>query len=175
MISIIGLSRRGRHGAPARPGTDQDAGSAAVELTLLAPLIILMLLLIVYAGRAVNARGQVDTAAHTAARAASLARTPTLAIAAAQAAVAPDLTGNTGPCTALTVEVDTSQFRPGGVVRATVACRLDQSDLAAGLPVPGGRTVTAAAAVPIDLYRGVTATAAAWPPAGTDSSSREQV
>ncbi|KPM50201.1 hypothetical protein ACG83_41630, partial [Frankia sp. R43] len=139
-------------------------------LTLLAPLIILMLLLIVYAGRAVNARGQVDTAAHTAARAASLARTPALALAAAQAAVAPDLNRSTGPCTALTVEVDVSQFRPGGVVRATVACQLDQSDLAAGLPVPGERTLTTTATVPIDVYRGVTATAASKPPASPEAT-----
>ncbi|WP_285224242.1 TadE/TadG family type IV pilus assembly protein [Frankia sp. Mgl5] len=141
---------------PAQPSAEgaSDTGSAAVELTLLTPLIILLLVLIIYAGRAVNARGQVDSAAHTAARAASIARTPTQARAAAQAAIAPDLTG-AGPCTALTVQVDTSQFHPGGVARATVVCQLDQSDLAAGLPIPGQRTLTATASAPIDLYRTV--------------------
>ncbi|MEX5713806.1 TadE/TadG family type IV pilus assembly protein [Parafrankia sp. FMc6] len=56
-------ARPGRAGqpqryGPARPGAvgEGETGSAAVELTLLTPLIILMLLLIVYAGRGVNAR-----------------------------------------------------------------------------------------------------------------------
>ncbi|OHV31608.1 hypothetical protein CC117_25680 [Parafrankia colletiae] len=140
--------RRGRQSAGG------DRGSAAVELTLLTPLIVLLLLLIVYAGRAVNARGQVDTAAHTAARAASIARTPTQARTAAEQALAADLTPDAGPCTRVTVTVDTSQFHAGGVVRATVDCQLDQSDLAAGLPLPGQR-ITATASAPIDVYRSV--------------------
>lgn len=168
MIRTCWRSGRRPRSEPVRPGTDGDTGSAAVELTLLAPLIILLLLLIVYAGRAVNARGQVDAAAHTAARAASIARSPAQAVAAAAQAIAPDLAGSDGPCAALTVQVDTSQFRPGGVVRATVACRLDQSDLAAGLPIPGQRTLTTTASAPVDVYRGVTVTAAFWPSASSD-------
>ncbi|WP_018504998.1 TadE/TadG family type IV pilus assembly protein [Parafrankia discariae] len=175
MNRIFWLSGRPPHGEPVQPDADGDAGSAAIELTLLAPLIILLLLLIVYAGRAVNARGQVDTAAHTAARAASIARSPAQAVAAAEQAVAPDPAGSDGPCTALTVQVDTSQFRPGGVVRATVECRLDQSDLAAGLPIPGQRTLTTTASAPIDVYRGITVTAAFWPPAGTGKSLLREV
>ncbi|OHV23984.1 hypothetical protein BBK14_23680 [Parafrankia soli] len=141
---------------PAQPSAEgaSETGSAAVELTLLTPLIVLMLVLVVYAGRGVNAHGQVDSAAHTAARAASIARTPAAAVTAAEQAIAPELTGS-GPCTAVTVEVDTSHFRPGGVARATVVCQLDQSDLAAGLPIPGRRTFTATASAPIDLYRSV--------------------
>ncbi|MEX5713816.1 hypothetical protein AB1484_38005 [Parafrankia sp. FMc6] len=106
-------------------------------------------------GTAVTTRGQVDSAAHTAARAASIARTPAAAVTAAEQAIAPDLT-SAGPCTTVTVQVDTSQFHPGGVARATVACLVDQSDLAAGLPIPGQRTFIATASAPIDLYRTIT-------------------
>uniref|UniRef100_UPI001EF46B16 TadE/TadG family type IV pilus assembly protein n=1 Tax=Frankia sp. CiP3 TaxID=2880971 RepID=UPI001EF46B16 len=66
---------------PYREG--RDAGSAAVELTLLAPLLILLLLLVVAAGRQVQARLLVDAAARQAARAATASRSPVQAARAA--------------------------------------------------------------------------------------------
>jgi hypothetical protein len=91
------------------------------------------------------------TTAAAAARAASLQRDPAAAQAAAETTAAHADTG----CTSLIVRVDTSGFRPGGTVTATVTCTVDLSDLA-GLAVPGTTTLTATATSPVDLWRGTT-------------------
>ena len=60
-----------------------EAGSAAIEAAILAPGLLLILALIVAAGRVETAGAAVETAAHAAARAASLARTEPAALSAA--------------------------------------------------------------------------------------------
>jgi Flp pilus assembly protein TadG len=130
----------------------REAGSAAVELTLLAPFAVLLLLFVVAAGRQIQARMQVDDAAQTAARAATTARSPTQAATAARAAVAAGLTGTAASCRDPAVTVDTSDFRPGGAVRASVACTVDLGGLT-GLRLPGSRQIRSTATAIIDLYR----------------------
>ncbi len=151
-----GSRRVGRWDRARRAGFGED-GSAAVELTLLAPVVILLLLLIVAVGRQIQTRMQVDDAAATAARAASTARSPAQAQAAARAAVTAGLPGGTPSCRAVTVTVDASDFRPGGVVRVTVACTVDLADLT-GLRLPASRTLASTSTAVIDRYRGVDAT-----------------
>jgi hypothetical protein len=63
-----------------------------VEFVLMVPLLVMLLLFLVLAGRVVEAHGQVDGAARDAARAASIARSPAAAQAAADQAVAADVT-----------------------------------------------------------------------------------
>ncbi|CAO5240131.1 TadE/TadG family type IV pilus assembly protein [Frankia sp. AgKG'84/4] len=145
------MTRRPRR---ARCSPGRDGGSAAVELTLLAPLVVLLLLLIVAGARGADARGQVDAAAAAAARAASAARSPAEATAAAQTAARSGLTVGTPACRTMTVTLDVTDFVRGGLARATVSCQVDLTDLA-GLRLPLARTLTSTATSPVDLYRAV--------------------
>ncbi|MBL7489713.1 pilus assembly protein [Frankia sp. AgB1.9] len=141
-----GGARRGRPG--------RERGSAAVELALLAPLLVLLALAVLAAGRQTEARMQVNDAAAAAARAATIARTPTDAVSAARDAVAGMTTGDTAGCQTPTVSLDVSDFVPGGTVTATVQCTVRLGDLT-GLGLPGSVTLTASASEVLDKYRAV--------------------
>lgn len=130
-----------------------ECGSAAVELVLLVPLLVLILLFVVTVGRFASARGVVDDAAHQAARAASLTRSPSAADQAARAAAQLALDGAGVSCTSLTVAVDTAGFAPGGRVRVSVSCTVSLSEMGA-LGVPGHRTLTGQASSVVDEHRG---------------------
>jgi Flp pilus assembly protein TadG len=143
----------------ARPGHNstrradsRDRGSAAAELVLITPVLILMLLLAVAAGRLVQARLEVDSAARQAARAASLARDPATAAADAVSTAQAALAGQDITCRPLNVSPDTSNFVPGGQVSVQVSCTVHLSDLSL-LHLPGTRTLTSTFASPIDIYR----------------------
>jgi Flp pilus assembly protein TadG len=127
-----------------------DRGSVAVEVVLVAPLLIALLLLVAGLGRIAHTRGEVDGAAADAARTASLHRDPAQAQRAGQDAARAYL----GPRTCRDVEVviDTASFRPGGQVTALVRCTASLTGL--GLSgLPGSRTFTATAVAPLDAYR----------------------
>jgi len=135
----------------------RDAGSAAIELALLMPGLFLLLALIVAAGRVEAAGGAVETAAHAAARAASLARTQGAAQTAAHSAAAGSLSSQGLTCTRVTVSVDTAGLSvPAGQpsqVSATVSCVVGLGDLLVpGLP--GSVTETRTFASAVDPYRG---------------------
>lgn len=131
-----------------------ERGSAAVELVLVTPVLVVLLLFVVLLGRLTSARADVDAAARDAARAAAIARSGTDARTRAGAAAEATLTANGVTCRRLTVAVDTADFTPGGTVAANVSCVVDLSDLA-GLRVPASRTVAARFVAPVDLYRGL--------------------
>ena len=82
-------------GAYRRPwsGPDRERGSATLELAILAPVLLLLLGLVVLAGRVQVAAGAVEHAAMSAAREASLARTVDGARATASSAAARELDG----------------------------------------------------------------------------------
>jgi Flp pilus assembly protein TadG len=133
----------------------RDAGSVSVELTLLAPVVLVLLLFTVGLGRIEDAHGQVTGAARDAARAASLAADPATATSSARQAAAADVAGVGLDCRNLTVQVDTRAFAPGGAVTVRVACTADLADLAlTGLP--GRKTLTATSTAPVESYRSVT-------------------
>lgn len=127
-------------------------GSAAVELTLIAPVLLVVLLFVVGLGRMAHARQQVESVAADAARAASLERNVRASTQVAHTAADSSL-GQAGlSCASKSVEVDVSKYEPGGVIRVTVTCTANLSDLAvAGFP--GSRRFTATAVVPIETYR----------------------
>ncbi len=136
---------------------EPEAGSAAVEMAVLAPGLLLLLALIVAAGRVEAAGAAVETAAHAAARAASLARTPAAGQAAAHAAAAASLVDQHLACSSLSVGVDTAGLSaPLGSpaqVRADVSCTVGLSDLLVpGLP--GSVTESATFASAVDPFRG---------------------
>ena len=128
-------------------------GSLAVEAALVAPVLLVLMLLVVYAGRAAQADADVRVAAARAARAASLTADATSALETAQATAAGNLATAGVVCSQLDTAVDTDQLQAGGLVTVTVACRVDNADLAL-LAVPGSRWSTSAATQVIDTYRG---------------------
>lgn len=132
----------------ARPRADR--GSVAVEVVLVAPLLIALLLLVAGLGRIAHTRGQVDGAAADAARTASLHRDPSRAQQAG-ADAARDHLGQQA-CRDLDVAIDTTNFQPGGQVVARVRCTASLAGL--GLSgLPGTRTFTATAVAPIEAHR----------------------
>lgn len=135
---------------------DGERGSATLELAIITPAVLLLLGLIVMAGRVGLASGTVEHAATSAAREATLARDATSAIAAARSAVAADLTAQGVACASSSVDVDAAGFAAAlgepATVTVTVSCTVALSDLAVpGLP--GSRTMTASATSTLDRYR----------------------
>jgi Flp pilus assembly protein TadG len=133
-------------------GERRERGTAAIELVLMAPVLMVILLFVVGLGRMAHARQQLESVAADSARAASLERNTDRSAAAARTAAQQSL-GQAGvSCADLTVRVDLSGYQPGGQVRVRVSCTSELSDLAvAGFP--GRRTLTADATVPIEIYR----------------------
>jgi Flp pilus assembly protein TadG len=143
-----------RRGTPSgrRPADD---GSAALELVILAPVLLALLALVIAAGRVSVAQGSVDAAARDAARQASIALTPRAAKEAGRASAQAALREDGLDCLPV-VAVDTSQFAipPGqpATVTASVSCSVPLADLA--LPgLPGSTRLTATFTSPLDIYR----------------------
>jgi hypothetical protein len=127
-----------------------------LELAVLAPACLVLLALVVAAGRIQIAGGAVEQASAAAAREASLARSAAGAHQAATAAATDSLASQRLRCTDVDVTVDTSGFAvPVGQaaqVRATVSCTVSLGDLS--VPgVPGSRTLTARTTSVLDRYR----------------------
>lgn len=144
--------RQARATSRARDGGER--GSMSLELAVLAPALLVLLALIVVAGRIAVAHQAVEGAAAQAARAASLERTPSAAVERANTVAGATLDSSGLHCTGTTITVDTTGFAvPVGTpaaVTATVTCTVDLAGLAT--PV-GPRTITKTASSAIDTYR----------------------
>jgi Flp pilus assembly protein TadG len=132
-----------------------ERGSAAIEVVLLVPALMLLLMFAVAGGRVSIARGSVEQAAADAARAASLARTASDAQTTALEAARATLANQGLTCTSMSVTLDTTGFAtpvgaPGNVA-ATVSCAVRLTDLA--IPGLSDRVVTATLTSPLDVYR----------------------
>lgn len=130
-----------------------DRGAfAALELVILFPFVLVMIALVAAFGRIERGRQLVDQAAQAASRAGSVASTPYTATSAARAAAEGTLRDGGLSCSNMSITLDTSQFRAGGMVIAHVFCVADLSGLTmAG--VPGAVTLTADSTSPLDRYR----------------------
>jgi uncharacterized protein (UPF0333 family) len=155
---FAGRSRRGRRPWFARRRGER--GNAALELVILAPVIVLLIGMVVAAGRTTIAQGSVDAAARDAARQASIARSPADALTAAQDSASAVLAGENLDCTP-TIEMpglDQAFATPVGEpasVTAIVSCTVSLSDLLVpGLP--GSKLLTGTFTSPIDPFRGRT-------------------
>jgi len=133
-----------------------DDGMAVVETVVLTPILIVVLLAAVMAGRFESARLHVDTAASNAARAASLARSPAGADAAGLAEAHRSLSDAGVACPSPHVTVDTAGFRPGGVVKVSLTCHVDVGDLAGMAFLPLNTAITKTSVAPVDRYRQAT-------------------
>ena len=126
-----------------------DAGTFVVEFVLWVPVLVLLLMLVVAAGRVVAAGSNATEAADTAARAASLRTTMDAATTAARTAATRSLADAGIACRTVQVQV-TGTVAPGGLVTVRVSCTTPLGDLA--IPgLPGAKTLTATASQPIDL------------------------
>lgn len=141
------MSHRLRHRA-----VRDERGAAALELALLVPVFLLLVFVAVGMGRLGQARGDIDAVARDAARAGSLARSASDAEAAAQAAASDVLGAHNLTCANLAVNVDTSEFRPGGWVRVDVSCTVSMADLT-GMWAPGTKVMEARGLAVVDTYR----------------------
>lgn len=129
-----------------------DAGFGSLELVIITPVLLVMLLLVVGFGRLTHGRQLVEQAASAAARAGTLDSTPAQASVDARQA-AHDVLDQAGvSCSKFDVNVDTSQFAPGGQVSVTVTCTTSLSDLGL-VGFPGSKTLSASAASPLEQFR----------------------
>lgn len=134
-----------------------DRGSVTAETMVVIPVIVLLLLLAVAAGRVTVALATVEAAARDAAREASVARTPWAARQAAASSARASLRSGGARCAASSVQVDTSGFARAvgtpAIVAATVTCRIRLSDL--GFPgIAESVTKQAYSISPLDPNRG---------------------
>ena len=151
-----------RHCGSSTPNTQRwktaadERGSAAIELVLLVPALMLLLMFAVAGGRVAIAHGSVQQAAADAARAASIARTAGAAQTSAVAAARATLANQGLTCASMTVTLDTAGFaKPVGTpasAAATVSCTVELSELS--LPGLPDRTISATVTSPLDVYRG---------------------
>lgn len=134
-----------------------DRGSVALELAILAPVLLLMIALMIALGRVAAATNHVDGAAFSAARAASIQRTAATARANAVQTAQAYLQQRGLTCEPQNVAVDTSGFAAElgeqGNVRVNISCTVPLSEVTGVLPI-GERTFTASAVSPVDSYRG---------------------
>ncbi len=146
-----------RAGPARRAGrTRDDGGNAALELLILAPVILGLIGLVIAAGRTSVAQGSVDAAARDAARQASLAVSPAAAQFAATSTANAALRADGLHCRpVVTVDVAQAFATPLGQpaqVSAFVSCTVSLSDLL--VPgIPGSRRLTARFTSPLDPYR----------------------
>lgn len=131
-----------------RPARCRDRGAVSLEVTITAPLLILLAMFLIFCGRATSAAIDVNAAAAAAARAAAGAAGPAGAAVAAQQAVAATAAGTAWRCTTRT---EASGPWRGGQVTVTVSCVVPLTDL--GVPLGTSRTVTASTTEPVDTYR----------------------
>lgn len=149
---------RRQHAVRRLTGLRHDArGSVTVELVLTIPILILMLWFLVYCGRLSDTRLQIEDAAHQAARAATLNRSPSAAAADARSTAAGALSDAGVTCQTLSVTTR-GTLQAGSTVTVAVSCTVGLHDLAL-LQVPGTTTLTAEFASPVDVYRSTTTTA----------------
>ena len=134
--------------------TNPERGAISTEFAIvMAVVLVSFAALAIYGGRVVQAENDVQSAAHDAARAASLERSPGAADAAARAVASRNLASSGVACAGgHTVGVDLSRFGPGGEVTVTVTCRADFSDVGT-LGVAPSRQYSASATEVIDVYR----------------------
>lgn len=133
-----------------------ERGSNAAEIVIIAPVIAMLILILVAAGRTALADNGTQSASYAAARAASLSRDAATATTAAQDAAQRAMDHAGIACLTLTVNVDTSGLNAPlgttGTVIASVSCDVNLSDIT--LPgIPGSRTMTSSATSPVDAYR----------------------
>lgn len=131
-----------------------DAGAVALELVVIAPVLISIVLLMLGYGRQAQVGGLVEAAARDGARAATQARSYDDAVAVVGRVVADTLRAAPASCagSAASDVGDPVAFIPGAAVTVEVSCDLAFADV--GLPLPT-RPLRRSFTSTLDPYRGV--------------------
>lgn len=139
-----------------RTGAHGERGAVAVELVVIIPSLVLIIGLLVAGGRIWLARQAVEGAAASAARSASLARSPGEARAAADESARSNLDTQGVRCAPVSVSTDVAGFAvvtgaPASVT-SSISCTVSLADVAVpGLP--GSMTLTGTASSALDTFR----------------------
>ncbi|MFD2027393.1 TadE/TadG family type IV pilus assembly protein [Promicromonospora aerolata] len=134
-----------------------ERGNVAINTAVVFPMLLLIGLLLVMAGRLVLAEGVVQSAANEAARAASISRTVSMADTQARSTATSTLVNSGVRCASTSVDPATDAFAlplgTVGTITVRVECVVPLRDL--GLPgAPGSRTISATGTSVLDAYRG---------------------
>lgn len=134
-----------------------ERGNIAINTAVVFPMVLLIAMLLLMAGRTVLAQGAVQSAANEAARSASISRTAVAAHAAASETARSTLNNSGISCTRTSIvpvlDAFTLPLGTVGEVRVDVSCEVPLSDL--GLPgAPGAREMHATGRSVLDAYRG---------------------
>ena len=124
-----------------------EAGSMAVEIVILTPVLMMFVMLIAACGRYVAVQGDIQATARDAVRAASLQRTQDAAHVAASTIVQQSLDKGT-TCRPLQL----SGFEAGGIVRVDLDCEVSYAGLGL-IGLPGSVRLQTMSQAPIDVYR----------------------
>ncbi len=129
-----------------RRGHRDERGSMAVEVVILAPLLLSFALLVVAGGRYVSVEGDVQSAARDAARAAAFKTDYGDAVRAASSTIAASLDSDSCQHSI------SADWRADGTVTVRVRCDVPYDDLGL-LGLPGHVTIEAESHVRLDPYR----------------------
>lgn len=132
---------------------ERGSGSAAVEFVLLTPVLVVLMLFIVFAGRSGEGMGELRHAADQGARAASQVARPKMA-AAARRAVLDDLHLSGLSCTDPRIDLRTSSSAGSSSVTVTVTCLVSNEGL--GILRLKERRIRAASTEIVDRFRSQT-------------------
>lgn len=138
-------------GAAVRRAHPDRGAAEALGLVLIFPVMLGLAALVLFLGRQVDTRSQVQAAADAAAQSAALQRSPDAALGAASRAATLMLTDATACAGGAHVAIDAGTWVRGGRVTVTVACSPATADLA--LIRPPTRTLTASSVALIDPNR----------------------
>ncbi|MEN0128125.1 MAG: TadE/TadG family type IV pilus assembly protein [Brevundimonas sp.] len=125
-----------------------EAGSMAVEIVILVPVLLLLLSLIVAMGRFVTTQGDVQAAARESVRAATLARDVASARVAAQEAATASLPAD-ADCRNVELSGD---FTAGSTLTVTLRCDVSWKNLSE-LGLGASTTITEKSSAPLDRFR----------------------
>lgn len=130
-----------------------ERGSSVIGLVVLTPVMALLFVFVVAAGRLGVIESKLTTTAHSAARAAAQYRSAASARAAATTITETSLGQLEKSCQGgPQVHVLEMDLRPGGRVQVQVSCVVQLSDLTM-LGIPGSRMVSANSASLVDRHR----------------------
>lgn len=130
-----------------------ERGTAAVEMVLVAPVLIVLLATVVGAGRIVSTKSAVLDVAREAARAASDAPDAATAVAVARERAAEVAAGLGLDPARIVITEDPGAFDRGAPFRVDVTYRVELGDLPGLGFVPGSFSVTATHTELIDRYK----------------------
>jgi Flp pilus assembly protein TadG len=145
---------RGAWPSRARARFRGERGTMALEMVILAPILLILFMFLLACGRYFQTSSQLESAARDAARAASQTRSLSEAQTAVDDAVSRTMDQSVESCKASAAGTITTAFAAGSPLSVEVTCTINYKDL--GLLGIGGDTqITKKFSSSLDPYRGV--------------------